>query len=227
MWKSVFHYLDQTLKYIVPVAVPIFLILGVIRLLLTPVFVEVEYRLPNFPNDEYGFSEQERLKYAQHTRRYLVNDESIDDLGSLTFADESPLFNARELRHLEDVKAVLQLAFRYLWGAVFALVFGAIWSWRRGVLRPFRKALSRGGWMTVICLVAVLFLALVSFQSFFVVFHRIFFEGNTWLFRYSDTLIRLFPLRFWRDAFIILALAAAGGGFLLGLLASPRSNRHS
>ena len=224
MWKSVSAFMDQALEYIVPVAVPIVLCLGVIRFLLTPVFVKVEYRLPNFPDDEYGFSQQERLKYAQRARRYLVNEEGIEYLGSLTFADGSPLFNERELRHMQDVKVVLQVAFQYFWGAVLILVIGGVWSWRRGVLESFQKGLSRGGWLTVIGLICVLFLALVSFQSFFVVFHRLFFEGNTWVFRYSDTLIRLFPLRFWRDAFVVLALGAAGGGLLTGLFARPRSN---
>ena len=46
---------------------------------------------------------------------------------------------------------------------------------------------------------------LVTFSTVFVSFHRIFFEGATWLFLYTDTLIRLFPERFWQDAFIILA----------------------
>ncbi len=227
MWNSISRYLDLVLEYVVPIAVPIFLCLGVIRLLLTPGFVEVEYRLPNFPDDEYGFSQQERLKYAQRARRYLVSEEGIEYLGSLTFEDGSQLFNERELRHMEDVKAVLQMAFRYFWGAALVLVIGGVWAWRRGIPEIFRVALSRGGWLTVIGLASVLFFAVVSFQSFFVVFHRLFFEGNTWLFRYSDTLIRLFPLRFWRDAFVILALTSAIGGLLLGLFAAPRSKKIS
>jgi hypothetical protein len=37
------------------------------------------------------------------------------------------------------------------------------------------------------------------------------------LFLFSDTLIRLFPLRFWQDAFLLAALIALGGGIALGL----------
>jgi integral membrane protein (TIGR01906 family) len=39
----------------------------------------------------------------------------------------------------------------------------------------------------------------ISWGQFFTAFHRVFFEGNTWIFPRSDTLIRLFPNRFWVD----------------------------
>ena len=55
------------------------------------------------------------------------------------------------------------------------------------------------------------------FWNFFAGFHALFFEGDSWLFLYSDTLIRLFPLRFWQDAFLSVAVIALGGGFALGL----------
>jgi uncharacterized membrane protein len=55
----------------------------------------------------------------------------------------------------------------------------------------------------------------VSFNALFTGFHSIFFEGDSWLFFYSDTLIRLFPLRFWRDVFIALAVLSLGAGALL------------
>ncbi|MGQ9459511.1 MAG: lipoprotein intramolecular transacylase Lit, partial [Anaerolineae bacterium] len=59
---------------------------------------------------------------------------------------------------------------------------------------------------------AVVLVTFGSFGPLFVLFHRVFFEGDSWLFAYSDTLIRLFPIRFWRDAFVLaggLALVAA------------------
>lgn len=55
------------------------------------------------------------------------------------------------------------------------------------------------------------------FWDFFAGFHSLFFEGDSWLFLFSDTLIRLFPLRFWQDAFLFAAAIALGGGLGLGL----------
>jgi uncharacterized membrane protein len=54
------------------------------------------------------------------------------------------------------------------------------------------------------------------FWQFFTLFHELFFTGNSWLFYFSDTLIRLFPIRFWQDAFLLAAAIALGGG--LGLV---------
>jgi integral membrane protein (TIGR01906 family) len=44
----------------------------------------------------------------------------------------------------------------------------------------------------------------INFDWLFTAFHHIFFTGDTWLFFYSDTLIRLFPMEFWMNLFIAL-----------------------
>ena len=69
------------------------------------------------------------------------------------------------------------------------------------------ELLMRGGWLmvglaAVIGVIAVIGIAINPniFFSFFAGFHSLFFEGDSWLFLYSDTLIRLFPIRFWQDA---------------------------
>jgi integral membrane protein (TIGR01906 family) len=207
---------DNILSVLSTLLVPFLLILGAVRILLTPVFVEVEYRLPHFPPDEYGFSFQERLKYAQRSRRYLLNDQGVDYLGDLTFPDGEDLFNERELRHMEDVKDVLQVFLKIFWGSVVLFILVMIWFGRRGMWPVAWRALSRGGWLTVVLLVSTLFFALIDFNRFFIVFHRLFFEGRSWIFKYSDTLIRLFPIRFWQDVFIAFGIMSLGGGVLLG-----------
>ena len=63
---------------------------------------------------------------------------------------------------------------------------------------------------------AILVYLALNFNALFVTFHRIFFEGETWIFKYSDTLIRLFPIRFWRDAFISVGAFSLIGGASLG-----------
>lgn len=55
------------------------------------------------------------------------------------------------------------------------------------------------------------------FWNFFAAFHHLFFKGDSWIFLYSDTLIRLFPIRFWQDAFLLAALISLGGGIALAL----------
>ena len=52
---------------------------------------------------------------------------------------------------------------------------------------------------------------------------NLFFTGNSWLFYYSDTLIRLFPIRFWQDAFLLAAVVALGGGLGLAFGLKPKA----
>ncbi|HEU4745662.1 MAG TPA: DUF1461 domain-containing protein, partial [Anaerolineales bacterium] len=84
--------------------------------------------------------------------------------------------------------------------------------------------LMRGGWLMVGLAVTVGLIVVIGmvinpdvFWSFFAGFHSLFFEGDSWLFLYSDTLIRLFPIRFWQDAFLLAAVLALGGGVALAL----------
>ncbi len=185
--------------------VPVAITLGVVRLLLTPWFVQLEYRVPGFPPDTYGFSTADRLRWARVSLDYLLNDADIDFLADQRFDDGTRVFNARELRHMEDVKRVVQAALRIWWASLMLLaVLG--WASRQwGAERAFWRGVATGGWLTAGLMLALVALIVVAFQTVFVDFHRVFFEGDSWRFLYSDTLIRLFPERFWRDAFMLVA----------------------
>jgi integral membrane protein (TIGR01906 family) len=208
--------IDRAVSVLVTLMVPILLIIGAVRILLTPIFIQTEYRLPHFPDDPYGLTTTERLKWAEYSRSYLVNNSEIDYLGDLRFADGEPLFNERELRHMEDVKVVLKGFLTVLWISLGLIVLGIFWTWRRDSWATFRRGVSRGGWLTILLLVSLLTFALLDFNTFFVIFHRVFFEGETWIFKYTDTLIRLFPIRFWMDVFIAFGILSLGGGLTLG-----------
>jgi len=64
----------------------------------------------------------------------------------------------------------------------------------------------------------------VSFWQFFTLFHELFFTGDSWIFEYSDTLIRLFPLRFWQDLFLFIPILIAICGLALGLFLKPKAD---
>lgn len=206
----------QILQWLVVILVPVILALGAVRFLLTPLFVQIEYRTPNFPEDPYGFSQAERLKWAQVARDYLLNSAGIELLGDLTFEDGTALYNQRELRHMLDVKVVVKAALQVLYGALVFVVLAGFWANRGDWFWEYRQALSRGGWLTVGIIGVLVVLMLTSFNWFFTTFHKVFFEGDTWIFKYSDTLIRLFPIRFWQDAFITVGAITLIGGILIG-----------
>lgn len=209
-------------SWIATLLVPVVLLFLGLRIVASNFFLDVEYRLPNFPADEYGFTLEQRLEYAGLCLRYLTTSADISLLGDLTFEDGSPLFNARELSHMEDVKAVFVPATNLGFGLTLVL-FGLLLVAQR---RPWRAdvimGIRRGGWLTFGLIAAIGIFAAFSFWTFFESFHALFFEGDSWLFQYSDTLIRLFPVRFWQDAALWLFGIAGGLGLLLGLLLRPR-----
>jgi len=217
------NYFQPLLLNILTLITPIILVLGAVLIMLTPLFIRTEYKLPNFPADKYGFSVDERLYWAEISRSYLVRDLPDDYLSEFQLEDGTPLYNERELRHMLDVKSVISVTQQvfYLALGVFALI--AVWAFRCDIGDGFRAALSRGGWLTVGLLMAMIAAVLLNFDAFFVAFHRVFFEGETWLFSYSDTLIRLFPIRFWQDAFILVGGLTLGVGAVLGYFLGRRA----
>ncbi|MGD2158390.1 MAG: TIGR01906 family membrane protein [Anaerolineales bacterium] len=208
-------WLEGAIRWAMTILVPVVLVLGAVRFLMTPAFIRLEYRMPNFPPDPYGLSMNDRLRWAEVSRQYLLNDAGIEFLADLYLEDGNPLYNQRELRHMVDVKNVVKTSLIVLYSSLIGLIIIGIWAWRSGWWTRYWGALSRGGWLTVGLIGAIIIFVLVSFNTFFVSFHRVFFEGDTWLFRYSDTLIRLFPLRFWQDAFIFVGSLALVGGFVV------------
>ena len=212
------------LSWLIALLVPVALIGIGLRILLMPIFLKIEYNMPYFPPDEYGFTKEDRLKWAPYALDYLVNRADISYLGDLKFDDGTPLYNERELSHMDDVKRVTQGALRvwYLSLAVLALL--GVSAWFGGWWQAYRLGLTRGGWLMVGLAVTIGLIVVVGilinpdiFFSFFAAFHGLFFEGDSWLFLYSDTLIRLFPIRFWQDAILLAAVIALGGGVALGL----------
>jgi integral membrane protein (TIGR01906 family) len=217
------------LASLVAILVPIALIGLGLRLLLTPAFMQVEYNMPYFPPDEFGFTKDDRLKWAPLALDYLVNSEDISYLGDLQFDDGTPLYNERELSHMDDVKFVTQGALRVWYGSLAVLLLLGVWAWFGGWWQAYRLGLMRGGWLMVGLAVTVGLIVVIGiavnpnvFWNFFAGFHSLFFEGDSWMFLYSDTLIRLFPIRFWQDAFLLAAVIALGGGVALALGLKPK-----
>jgi integral membrane protein (TIGR01906 family) len=208
-------FLTSMLSWLTTLLTPVVLLGVALRMLLTPLFLQVEYRIPNFPPDEYGFSTADRLEYAPYALNYLLKDVEIAYLEELTFPDGTTLFNPRELSHMQDVKGVIQISLRVWIGALLFLFALGIWARSRKWGRAYLLGLRRGGWLSIGLVVAVGLFAGLAFWQFFTAFHSLFFEGNSWLFLYSDTLIRLFPMRFWQDAFLAAALIVIGGGIAL------------
>lgn len=214
-------WLDRIAQGIIVVGVPILLVLFGVRLVMTDAFLRLEYLREGFPRDVYGFTTEDRLYYAPFALNYLLNGEDISYLSDLEFLDtRQPLFNARELRHMFDVKRVTQAAFTVaVVLAITVLASMLTLRFRHGSRDRLRYALMRGAYATFALIILIVVLAVVGWEIFFTGFHRLFFEGDTWLFSWSDTLIRLFPEQFWFDAAIAIGVLTIFGALLILLIA--------
>lgn len=215
-------WLDRLAQGIIIVGVPVLLILFAVRLVMTDAFLRFEYLRDGFPQDVYGFTTEDRLYYAPYALNYLLNGEDISYLSELEFLDtRQPLFNARELRHMFDVKQVTQAAFTSAIVLAFTVLAAMLaLRFRHGSRDRLRYALMRGAYATFALIILIVVLAVVGWEVFFTGFHRLFFEGDTWLFAWSDTLIRLFPEQFWFDAAIAIGVLTIFGALLILLAAS-------
>ena len=207
---------------LVTLLIPLLLVLTSIRLLINPFFLDLEYSMKNFPPDEYGFTTEDRLNWGKKSLTYLVNSESIDFLENLRFNDGESIYNDRELSHMKDVKDLVQLMIKIWLGGIVLFVILSILFWRMHHLSSYFKAISTGGWLTLGFIALILAGVLVDFDELFTQFHHLFFTGDTWLFFSTDTLIRLYPIKLWSDAFIFMGvftilgslIAIIGGGRL-------------
>ena len=205
--------INKILQVLLILMIPFIVLIGAVRLLTTPAFAVFEYNRSWFPSDPYGMNKPERLRWSAYAIKYLSNDAEINYLGDLRFEDDTAVFNERELKHMIDVKQVMKSSFT-VWYALLGFSFAVlIWFLVMREWKVFGLALTWGAWLTIGLLVSVLVFVAISFNQLFERFHQLFFADGSWVFYQSDTLIRLFPLEFWRDAFIlvcVISLLVAG-----------------
>ncbi|MEV7607041.1 TIGR01906 family membrane protein [Paenarthrobacter sp. NPDC089322] len=182
---------------------PVILLVLAVRAVTSPLFLWVEYNRPGFPGDGYGFSTDDRMTYGSYAVDYLSNWSGPRYLGGLVHEDGAKLFKDTEVSHMADVKLVILSSF----GAGLLLIILsiiAILYLRKRSQGGVRRGLFAGSIVTLVIIIGLAVLAVLSWQTFFTEFHRIFFASGTWTFSLEDTLIRLFPGQFWVDAGIVI-----------------------
>jgi integral membrane protein (TIGR01906 family) len=209
------------IRWLVVVSMPIFLGFNTITLMISDAYPTYQYNNPNFPPDLFGFTVEERLELALVAVGYLQRSEPAD--GVIYLLEEQripgtdqPLYNQREIEHMVDVKRLTD-AIRT--GGIIAAVIvlgGLILLLARPQTRPQGYlALWRGGLATTGVLLLIALFILVGWSVFFVWFHQLLFPPDTWMFSYSDSLIRLFPEKFWFDFGVILSLSVLVEGLIV------------
>ena len=202
---------QAALRWIIIIAMPFFLGLGMILAVIAWDYPAFEYG--RIAPDRYGFTPEERLDYAHATLDYLQRTEPSEEviflLEELQLPNSTdPLYNEAEIGHMLDV--------RTLWWVTAVLVIAGLgFLLLQPALRPIGyRAIYQGGLATVIILAAIALFIGVGWSIFFVQFHELLFPPGTWTFRYTDSLIRLFPEQFWFDIGVIMSV----GALLLGVV---------
>jgi integral membrane protein (TIGR01906 family) len=134
---------------------------------------------------------------------------------------QRPLFNEREVAHMEDVQRLMRLVFRLgLLSALYAAAFAAgLLAWQRATgLAILGRLMLWGAALSLALLLVLATLSLVDFEELFVRFHRFSFRNDLWMLDPTrDYLLILFPEGFWLD--VTLKLAAMTSAEALALAA--------
>lgn len=210
----------RIIRWMAVIAMPFFLGFSMIGLIVNDWYPRYQYNNPHFPDDPFGFTNEERLDLALVAVAYLQRPEPAEEVIYMLEEQRLPgsdrsLYNQREIEHMIDVKHLTDTIRGMNMGATLIVVVGLIFLFARpATRRESYKALFHGGLLTVGLLLAIALFILLAWDIFFVAFHEALFPPGTWSFPRSDSLIRLFPEKFWFDLGIILS----GGTLLLGVV---------
>ncbi len=196
--------MKKMLILVIALAMPFLFVVTTIRIIANDWFVNFEYSRPDFPPDRFGFTLDQRTPLALIGMHSVLPDsEGIVLLERATLPDGSPAFNEREIGHMTDVRILISKVYPIeLIGlaliVILAIVLNQSTHWRDAMPNGLRW----GSTLTLTILAALIAYMLINFDSFFLTFHQLFFEGTSFMFLYTDTLIRLYPEQFWSDAAI-------------------------
>ena len=165
-----------------------------------------------------GINESDLRQVGAELRSYFNFGNEPLSIKARVYGEEWELFNEREVLHMRDVK-------RLVWGVyVIALLSGlylaGVTGWdltrrRRYACRLWARRAIWGGGVTVGLIGLFGLFALTGFDSLFTTFHRISFANDLWqLDPRRDHLLMLFPLGFWFDATVSVALRAIAGALI-------------
>ncbi len=217
--------LIKTVRWLVVIAIPFFIGLGGIRALIgwdNPTYPEWEYA--RIAPDPFGFTLEQRLEYAHATLDYLQRSEPAEEvihlLEDLRMPDsDESLYLDSEIGHMLDVKIVADGINRIVWVMGIITFVGLIFLLSREETRVVGyTAIYHGGLLTTAVLVAIALFIALAWSTFFVQFHELLFPPGTWTFSYSDSLIRLFPEKFWFDAGVIMSVSPLIGGVIVSVV---------
>ncbi len=204
----------------IAVSVTPILVVNAFRVLATGTFVRFELGREDFPADAYGLTADQRQTLALAGLRSIQpGSEGIGLLERARLPNGTRAFGFRELTHMRDVRRLFGIALRAQ--LIALVVIGALGlGLARTRLRAVVPLGLLGGAVGTLAIAALAVpVILLGFDGFFVRFHEVFFSGDSWRFNNADTLIRIYPERFWQDVSRLAAAIVVGQALILAPLA--------
>ena len=204
-------------------ALPVAIVTSNIRLLANaPVVYDYSFDRYN-AEDATGLSRADLDSTAAALRQYFNNDEKTFYHTVTEGGLPGPVFNARETRHMEDVKGL------FVWvnrlqelSVIFVLAYVVaffLWARDSNVRQLATQALIGLG-LGTLAVGGIAVVAAFGFEAAFTRFHKVLFSNNLWqLDPERDHLIQMFPQDFWRDITIVLGAMCALEAALVGAVA--------
>ena len=167
-----------------------------------------------------GLDDAQLRRIADAFVAYFEGPRGQLQLQVTAFGQSRPLFNDREVAHMEDVQALIQffLRMQVIAAAVVAIRLAVAVIVDRSAAPLGRDLLwSTGLMVALVVLVGVL--SLLDFDALWIRFHQIAFRNDLWqLDPSSDYLIMLFPEPFWFAATMRMATSVAVQTILVAML---------
>lgn len=177
-----------------------FVVVGLsVRIAFNEWIIDYIYASKNFPKDRYGLPDECRKKLAKLGLKAVLNDEDFIKFRKARLPSGRLAFRPKEIKHMYDVKEFLK--------RFFPTVYIATLLWLLGFL-IFRSPnyLILSGIIGILTLALLGILVFTNYDRAFEIFHIIAFDPYSWRFKYTDTLLRIYPMKFWYEATKIVAV---------------------
>jgi integral membrane protein (TIGR01906 family) len=158
-----------------------------------------------------GLDDQQLQRIADAFVAYFQGPPGQIQMQVTAFGQQRPLFNAKEVTHMEDVQRVIQffLQMQIVAAAIVVLRVGVAVVVDRATA-PIGRELLWSAALMVALVVLVGVLSLMDFEALWTRFHQIAFRNDLWQLDPSrDYLIMLFPEPFWFTATLRMATTVA------------------
>ncbi|MFN8474948.1 MAG: TIGR01906 family membrane protein [Anaerolineae bacterium] len=190
---------------------PFFLLITNTNIVFNHWFVDWQYSQGDFPPAP-TINPAERQSVGLAALDFVRGTIPLSAFVALT-VNGRPAFNEREVSHMVDVRDVLHNAF------IAQVIMGVLILVSLFVIRRSAgRTLIWAGVFTIVVVVLIGIFAATSFDLFFTLFHRLFFEGNSWLFLDTDTLIQLYPEELWYNGSLLIVGLTVLEALVLGTL---------